>query len=776
MSHYHSEQSRTVVDDCISILPYENDHPHACSPRRRKFAANEISPANCQNKQREKRGLRSAHSPFCPLHIPKITTPTHESSLRSQGHFRHFIRTNRDFSPSNGDMEKTKRRTETGNVTRAEPSRAGSFGPRSLRCRHGETARHPRLARQLRPPGDVTVPTHAAHASVDNRPTPSPFHLPSFRPSVLSLSLALSSSFIFPAIEEAEAATAAAAAARPSLPIREDCWSEGATSTLIEAWGSRYLDLNRGNLRQKHWQEVADAVNARHGTNKKQRRTDVQCKNRIDTLKKKYKIEKAKLSSSSSSADGNLASQWPFFARLEALIGPAAAMKKPSPSPPPPLALPLPYRKTAPLLLPPAAAILPVKEKRSASVAGVDDAFFRRNYNAAAAAAAAADADSGSSRSSTESGRRDEEDEYDGDDDADGFQELAQAIVRFGEIYERVEAAKQRQMIELEKQRMEFVKGLEFQRMQLFMDSQVQLEKIKRAKRAAAKGECHLFSFPTVSAAAIQFFNSLRSVLLLNTAMEMDDDATCATLIEHVRGFLSCNATGVGAKGGRKLVILDILPPSCNFADKMGFEVGFRTVGSYWFCIRLGLWIVDGMLLIGRYFGGKQLMMMMKIFWWETTYDDDDACFRRPVLSVNCVAMSLIPVQVGVLLSPYLYPVFGGEETRTSCFWREAKDKEGGREGGIRTLSRGELAKQKKEAVESATGAYASGSDYFEISKVTRVKSQGICKNGGVLARMGLANSKQGYMDLPHPILSELSGRAVIFWATEPSDEGSFDR
>ncbi|XP_077229319.1 trihelix transcription factor ENAP1-like isoform X2 [Tasmannia lanceolata] len=250
---------------------------------------------------------------------------------------------------------------------------------------------------------------------------------------------------------------------RPSpLPFREDCWSEGATLTLIEAWGDRYVELNRGNLRQKHWQEVADAVNARHGAFKKSRRTDVQCKNRIDTLKKKYKLEKSRVSAS----DGTLTSNWPFYTRLDALIGPvvASASKKPLP----PLAVPLPYRKTPPAPLPHAIVIRPPKEKRPA----VDDSFFRRNYSPA-------DVDSGSSRSSTEIRSRDVE-------EGDGFRQLAQAIVRFGEIYERVEGAKQRQMIELEKQRMEFAKGLEFQRMQLFMDSQVQLEKIKRAKRASA--------------------------------------------------------------------------------------------------------------------------------------------------------------------------------------------------------------------------------------------------------------------------------------------------
>ena len=46
---------------------------------------------------------------------------------------------------------------------------------------------------------------------------------------------------------------------RPA-PAREDYWSEDATSTLIEAWGQHYIELNRGNLCQKQWQEVADAV------------------------------------------------------------------------------------------------------------------------------------------------------------------------------------------------------------------------------------------------------------------------------------------------------------------------------------------------------------------------------------------------------------------------------------------------------------------------------------------------------------------------------------
>ncbi|XP_059663246.1 trihelix transcription factor ASIL2-like [Cornus florida] len=262
----------------------------------------------------------------------------------------------------------------------------------------------------------------------------------------------------------------------PLMPIREDCWSEDATHTLIEAWGERYVELNRGNLRQKHWQDVADAVNARHGHVKKARRTDIQCKNRIDTLKKKYKIEKGKLLES----NGNYTSQWPFFPALESLIG---SSYKPSPSS-------APHRRTPqlPALPPPSSVPVGPRSKRPAITPApapvpVDDSFFRRNFSAiAAAAAAAAEAEEQSetsrSRSSEGSRRR-------GGDEKEWCRELAEAMERFGEIYERVEEAKQRQMVELEKQRMEFAKDLEIQKMKLFMDSQIQLEKIKRAKRTS---------------------------------------------------------------------------------------------------------------------------------------------------------------------------------------------------------------------------------------------------------------------------------------------------
>ncbi|KAE9594509.1 putative transcription factor Trihelix family [Lupinus albus] len=282
------------------------------------------------------------------------------------------------------------------------------------------------------------------------------------------------------------------------FPVREDCWTEEASSTLVDAWGRRYLELNRGNLRQKDWQDVADAVNALHAHSKKTHRTDVQCKNRIDTIKKKYKIEKARVASS----NGAVSSSWPFFERLDALIGPNFIAKKStsSPSPSPPVALPLlPYRKTqSPVAAPFTAVALP--QKRSAS-AVIDDGYFRRNYSAMAAAAAASEAyeddeeedDDGEEDEDEEimedEGRDSEVEEGGRDKGKEGMRRLAKAIEKFGEVFEKVEGQKLRQMVDLEKQRMQFAKDVEVQRMQMFMDTQVQLERIKRGKRSGSDGE-----------------------------------------------------------------------------------------------------------------------------------------------------------------------------------------------------------------------------------------------------------------------------------------------
>ncbi|KAL0917534.1 hypothetical protein M5K25_012600 [Dendrobium thyrsiflorum] len=212
---------------------------------------------------------------------------------------------------------------------------------------------------------------------------------------------------------------------------RDDCWSEGATSVLIDAWGERYLELSRGNLRQKQWQEVADVVSSRDDYSKTPK-TDAQCKNRIDTLKKKYKVERSKMGTSS----------WPFFHRLDLLLGPTL---KPSPSP----------------------ATIPKKQRTNLSA--------KRKVSTPAASPSST---SDSLPPTANGGRKALP--------AEKMRELTRAILRFAEVYQRVESSKLQQSMEMERQRMEFSRELEEQRMHFFMKTQIELSQLKRHRRPSS--------------------------------------------------------------------------------------------------------------------------------------------------------------------------------------------------------------------------------------------------------------------------------------------------
>jgi hypothetical protein len=305
----------------------------------------------------------------------------------------------------------------------------------------------------------------------------------------------------------------------PNLPYREDCWSEGETAALVDAWGSRYLDLNRGSLRQPQWREVADAVNSRPGASARRRppRTDIQCKNRVDTLKKKYKAERAR----------GGPSPWAFYGQLDLLVGPTlTGSKKPSP---PRAALPVfrrrqtPPRSPSPQSPPPLPMALPLHNYRR----GSDLPSANLIHKAAAAAAAAA------AESDSEDGYNNND--YDDDDGSQqspsrsvssrsggggaaaapavgskrkmssgsgGFGELARAIETFADMYERMEAAKQRHAEEMERQRIKFLKDLELKRMQAFVDMQLQLARAKHARKGDASSEM------LMSLAALPFLSS----------------------------------------------------------------------------------------------------------------------------------------------------------------------------------------------------------------------------------------------------------------------------
>lgn len=71
-----------------------------------------------------------------------------------------------------------------------------------------------------------------------------------------------------------------------------------------------------------------------------------------------------------------------------------------------------------------------------------------------------------------------------GGDGDSGVSELARAIEAFAEMYERVESAKQKHSLEMERERIDFLKQLEVKRMENFVDAHVKLARVKRTKKS----------------------------------------------------------------------------------------------------------------------------------------------------------------------------------------------------------------------------------------------------------------------------------------------------
>ncbi|XVF27114.1 hypothetical protein REPUB_Repub14bG0078900 [Reevesia pubescens] len=284
---------------------------------------------------------------------------------------------------------------------------------------------------------------------------------------------------------------------------REDCWSEGATGVLIDAWGERYLELSRGNLKQKHWKEVADIVSGREDYTKTPK-TDIQCKNRIDTVKKKYKLEKAKI------AAGSKPSKWVFFEKLDQLIGPTAKIAvntsavggggsggSPGLLSKVPMAIPVGIRSSlnqyrVPQLQDrqqqkqPRMVVLENQNKMQLRKRGPVEMYSEEDEE---------EADSLDSLPPPPTGKRAKRVVHKGVNSGgkarkwgNSVRELTQAILRFGEAYEQAESAKLQQVVEMEKQRMEFAKELELQRMQFFMKTQLEISQLKHGRRGGGVG------------------------------------------------------------------------------------------------------------------------------------------------------------------------------------------------------------------------------------------------------------------------------------------------
>ncbi|PKA64205.1 hypothetical protein AXF42_Ash009425 [Apostasia shenzhenica] len=244
------------------------------------------------------------------------------------------------------------------------------------------------------------------------------------------------------------------AAKQPLSRTSSADWSEETTFALLDAWGDCYLQNGRKSLRSDEWGEVAKKVSQCLKTS----RSEAQCRNRLDTLKKKYKKEKAKYPDYASSS-----SNWVYFQKMDELMS----------SPPPTSAA---IRQD------------PQLHRLSCGIDAGEYVFASSKLYANRSNGVNEMRDSPGDTASEEEGEE-------VDDDSDGlpprreklaassessFRMLADSIQRFGEIYQKIENSRRQQLAELERMRKEFHRDLELQKRDILERAQAEIARLSQ--------------------------------------------------------------------------------------------------------------------------------------------------------------------------------------------------------------------------------------------------------------------------------------------------------
>ncbi|XP_042392631.1 trihelix transcription factor ASIL2-like [Zingiber officinale] len=234
------------------------------------------------------------------------------------------------------------------------------------------------------------------------------------------------------------------APSKPPTRILPTEWSEELTFVLLDSWGDRYMQNGRKSLRPDQWSEVHKKVLQ----SSRVHRTDSQCRNRIDTLKKKYRKEKAILT-----ADGKSGSKWVYFKKMDALMSlPSSSLLSSGKQPLPPPQPKLPYGVDA-----------------GENVFG--SSYVHRDScdgnSAMRDCVSEDDSDGFPPKRENLSGSSDS-----------SFRMLAESIRKFGEIYEKMESNKRQQISEIERMRKEIQRDLEVQKRQILERAQLEIAKL----------------------------------------------------------------------------------------------------------------------------------------------------------------------------------------------------------------------------------------------------------------------------------------------------------
>lgn len=135
-------------------------------------------------------------------------------------------------------------------------------------------------------------------------------------------------------LTDADVAPLAAAAAPQQQQQKRDEWSESGISRLLEAYEAKWLLRNRAKLKWSDWVDIANDVSAHCSSESaaagkpggSSAKTPNQCKNKVESMKKRYRAESAAAARSGPGAAANAAGpSWRFFGRMDGLLkGPGA--------------------------------------------------------------------------------------------------------------------------------------------------------------------------------------------------------------------------------------------------------------------------------------------------------------------------------------------------------------------------------------------------------------------------------------------------------------------
>ncbi|GAA0175414.1 DNA-binding transcription factor [Lithospermum erythrorhizon] len=212
-------------------------------------------------------------------------------------------------------------------------------------------------------------------------------------------------------------------------------WSERESFLLLEVWGERYMELGRRSLRGEDWVDVAEKVTEMSGVE----RDVMECRNQLDVLKKKYKKERAKMEE----IGGEFVSKWVFFKKMDVLLN--------------------------------------LRMRGHCGLGcGVDSGeYVFMNPRVYLDRSNVLDEMMDSPAESDEDYEDEEEEGVRGGVDQKSAKILADSIQKFGEIYEKIETSKRKQMMELERMRRDFQRDLELQKKEIVERALYEIAQLK---------------------------------------------------------------------------------------------------------------------------------------------------------------------------------------------------------------------------------------------------------------------------------------------------------